>query len=420
MKQADRVKRNSDGLRIYVMAFTAAGLKTAERLSGIFSQWQDAEARFFAPARIMEAADDLEASVAARASGEPAEPSAFSSSSLAEFTSLAFAEADHIIYIGAAGIAVRAVAPHIKSKDTDPGVIVVDEKAAYVIPILSGHIGGANALALDLARELGAQAVITTATDVNGVIAIDSWATENCMKIDRIGNIKHISSAVLENRKVKVYTQCRGSFAGQKAHELTGLYQDFEALESLDSPNPPESSGSDVPLVVITDSHSLIKDVRKRFPEALVLIPCVTFAGMGCRKDIDFLPAEELFDQALTELDLDVRAIRSLNSVDLKKDEKALLMLAEKYGIEFNTFSAEELMEAELYTDAEMSHSELVSRVAGAGNVCERAAVMGAIGSPAYAELKSQTLIADEKSGWIDIIMKKTKRNGVTIAVSCI
>ena len=420
MKQADRVKRNSDGLRIYVMAFTKGGLKTAERLSGIFSQWQDAEARFFAPARIMEAEDDLEASAAARASGEPAEPSAFSSSSLAEFTSMAFAEADHIIYIGAAGIAVRAIAPHLKSKDTDPGVIVMDEKADYVIPILSGHIGGANALALDLASALGAQAVITTATDVNGVIAIDSWAIENHMKIDRISNIRNISSAVLENRKVKVYTQCRGKFAVMKSEELKSLYEGFEAADALDSSNPLESFGSDVPLVVITDSHSLIEDVRKRFPEALVLIPCVTFAGMGCRKDIDFLPAEELFDQALTELDLDVRAIRSLNSVDLKKDEKALLMLAEKYGIEFNTFSAEELMETELYTDAEMSHSELVSRVAGAGNVCERAAVMGAIGSPAYAELKSQTLIADEKSGWIDIIMKKTKRNGVTIAVSCI
>lgn len=404
MKRADRVKRNADGLRIYVMAFTAAGLETAERLSGIFAQWQDAEARFFAPVRIMEAEDDLEASAAARASGEPAEPSAFSSSSLAEFTSLAFAEADHIIYIGAAGIAVRAIAPHLKSKDTDPGVIVMDEKADYVIPILSGHIGGANALALDMARTLGAQAVITTATDVNGVIAIDSWAMQNHMKIDRIGNIKHISAAVLENRRIKLYTQCRGKFAVLKSEELKALYEGFEAADSLDSSNPSESSGSDVPLVVITDSHSLIEDVRKRFPEALVLIPCVTFAGMGCRKDIDFLPAEELFEQALTELDLDVRAIRSLNSVDLKKDEKALLMLAEKYGIEFNTFSAEELMEAELYTDAEMSHSELVSRVAGAGNVCERAAVMGATGL---------------ESG-IYIIMKKTKRNGVTIAVSCI
>ena len=399
MKLADRVKRNADGLRIYVMAFTAAGLETAERLSGIFSQQKNAEVRFFAPARLAQAAN-LEAAAA--------KPPAFSSSSLVEFTSLAFAEADHIIYIGAAGIAVRAIAPHLKSKDTDPGVIVMDEKAAYVIPILSGHIGGANALALDMARALGAQAVITTATDVNGVIAIDSWAMQNHMKIDRIGNIKHISSAVLENRRIKLYTQCRGSFAGQKAHELTGLHKSFENLESLDSPNPPESSGSDVPLVVITDSHSLMKDVRKRFPEALVLIPCVTFAGMGCRKDIDFLPAEELFDQALTELDLDVRAIRSLNSVDLKKDEKALLMLAEKYGIEFNTFSAEELMEAELYTDAEMSHSELVSRVAGAGNVCERAAVMGAAMGATGSEFG------------IYIIMKKTKRNGVTIAVSCI
>lgn len=391
MKRVDRLKRSSDGLRIYVMAFTTAGLKTAERLSGIFAQWQDAEARFFAPARL--------------------EKAEFSSASLAEFTSLAFAEADHIMYIGAAGIAVRAIAPHLKSKDTDPGVIVMDEKADYVIPILSGHIGGANALALALSEALGAQAVITTATDVNGVIAIDSWAMQNHMKIDRIGNIKHISSAVLENRKVKVYTQCRGSFAGQKVHELTGLHKSFETMESLDSlirGESPYSPDSAEPLIVITDSHSLIKDVRKRFPEALVLIPCVTFAGMGCRKDIDFLPAEELFDQALTELDLDFRAIRSLNSVDLKKDEKALLMLAEKYGIEFNTFSAEELMEAELYTDAEMSHSELVSRVAGAGNVCERAAVMGAAMGATGSEFD------------IYIIMKKTKRNGVTIAVSCI
>lgn len=399
MKRADRVKRNADGLRIYVMAFTAAGLETAERLSGIFSQQKNAEVRFFAPARLAQAAD-LEAAAA--------KPPAFSSSSLVEFTSLAFAEADHIIYIGAAGIAVRAIAPHLKSKDTDPGVIVMDEKAAYVIPILSGHIGGANALALDMARALGAQAVITTATDVNGVIAIDSWAMQNHMKIDRIGNIKHISSAVLENRRIKLYTQCRGKFAVLKSEELKALYEGFEAADSLDSSNLSESSDSDVPLVVITDSHSLIEDVRKRFPEALVLIPCVTFAGMGCRKDIDFLPAEELFDQALTELDLDVRAIRSLNSVDLKKDEKALLMLAEKYGIEFKTFSAEELMEAELHTDAKMSHSELVSRVAGAGNVCERAAVMGA------------AMGATGSESDIYIIMKKTKRNGVTIAVSCI
>ena len=399
MKRVDRVKRNADGLRIYVMAFTAAGLETAERLSGIFSQQKNAEVRFFAPARLAQAAN-LEAAAA--------ELPAFSNSSLGEFTSLAFAEADHIIYIGAAGIAVRAIAHHIKFKDTDPGVIVMDEKAAYVIPILSGHIGGANALALDLARALGAQAVITTATDVNGVIAIDSWAMQNHMKIDRIGNIKQISSAVLENRRIKLYTQCRGKFAVLKSEELKALYEGFEAADSLDSSNPSESSDSDVPLVVITDSQSLIEDVRKRFPEALVLIPCVTFAGMGCRKDIDFLPAEELFEQALTELDLDVRAIRSLNSVDLKKDEKALLMLAEKYGIEFKTFSAEELMEAELHTDAEMSHSELVSRVAGAGNVCERAAVMGAVMGATGSESD------------IYIIMKKTTRNGVTIAVSCI
>lgn len=89
-----------------------------------------------------------------------------------------FSSADALIFIGACGIAVREIAPYLASKKTDPAVLCIDDKMQFVIPLLSGHIGGANDLARRLAAVLGASAVITTATDVNGKFAADAWAAK--------------------------------------------------------------------------------------------------------------------------------------------------------------------------------------------------------------------------------------------------
>lgn len=100
--------------------------------------------------------------------------------SLKEWTGDSFSSQDALIFVGAVGIAVRAIAPFVKSKAADPACIAVDEKGLYVIPLLSGHIGGANELAEELAQGLGALAVITTATDLNGIFAVDQWARCYC------------------------------------------------------------------------------------------------------------------------------------------------------------------------------------------------------------------------------------------------
>ena len=93
-----------------------------------------------------------------------------------EWAARAFGRSEALVFVGAAGIAVRAIAPCLRHKSTDPAVVVVDEAGRYAVPILSGHLGGANDLARRIAALTGAEAVLTTATDVNGVFAADQWA----------------------------------------------------------------------------------------------------------------------------------------------------------------------------------------------------------------------------------------------------
>ena len=91
----------------------------------------------------------------------------------------AFSSSDALIFVGACGIAVREIAPYVRDKRTDPAVVCIDERARFAISLLSGHIGGANALTAELAEALGATPVITTATDVNGRFSVDAWAAQN-------------------------------------------------------------------------------------------------------------------------------------------------------------------------------------------------------------------------------------------------
>ena len=108
---------------------------------------------------------------------------------LAGWTAQQFAAADALVFVGAAGIAVRAIAPHCQSKATDPAVVVLDECGRFAVPLLSGHLGGANDLACRLGAACGAVPVITTATDANGLFAVDEWAKKT--KLRCLGNPAH-------------------------------------------------------------------------------------------------------------------------------------------------------------------------------------------------------------------------------------
>ena len=176
--------------------------------------------------------------------------------SLTAWTAEQFSKRLALIFIGAAGIAVRAVAPHIKSKAEDPAVLCLDEQGQYVIPLLSGHLGGANALAVELAAMIGGTAVITTATDINGAFAVDLWAKRQNMAVLQPERIKNVSAKILRGETVRV-----------------------------DSPWP--VTGRKPTLVETGTPGDVRVSCYREENAALQLVPRIVTLGIGCRKGID-------------------------------------------------------------------------------------------------------------------------------------
>lgn len=131
---------------------------------------------------------------------------------LAEWTGKQFAAGNALLFIGACGIAVRSIAPHVKDKLSDVPVLVADEAGQFVIPLLAGHYGGANRLAGELSRALGATAVLTTATDVNGLFAVDVFAASNRLAVAGHDGIARVSAGLLRDGylTMSVAGECEG------------------------------------------------------------------------------------------------------------------------------------------------------------------------------------------------------------------
>lgn len=293
--------------------------------------------------------------------------------SLDEWTRRAFKEQDAIVYIGAAGIAVRAVAPYIKSKTKDPAVLVIDEQGNYCIPLLSGHIGGANDLAGLIGAGLGSVPIITTATDLNRKWAVDVFAAKNRLHIQDMEKAKLISAKLLSEGNVSVYIDksCSG-ISGKLPDKVERWTKEF-------------SDGPDV--IVGVYEYPL-------WSRALYLVPKAVVLGIGCKRGIGLEKIEEKVLQILKKNGIFLESVCKISSIELKKEEEGILKLCGKYGWEFETFPAESLNKAE----GKFSGSEFVQRTTGVDNVCERSAVCG--------------------SGGGDIIIEKHAKDGITIAAA--
>lgn len=256
-----------------------------------------------------------------------------------------FLRYDGIIFIGAAGIAVRKIAPFVNSKLTDPAVIVIDEMCRYVIPILSGHIGGANGISDAISESFGAVSVITTATDVNGLRAIDEILPKKDFTFENPEFIKNINSKMLRGEIIKVY--CSENIEPEFPKESI-----FKA-----------SSYKEADVVISSDKNNNFDEKCYVFYKRIVL-------GVGCRKDTLPDVFESVVENALSEAGVTTNDVKIIASVDLKKDENAILEYVKKNGIEFRTFSASELSEIQ----GDFDESDFVKEITGVSNVSERSA----------------------------------------------
>lgn len=198
---------------------------------------------------------------------------------------------DAIIMIGAMGIAVRAIADNLKNKGCDPAVIVIDDKKNFVIPVISGHIGGANSLSMVMSEGIGATPVITTATDVNNKFAIDLWAVKNRCSIVDISKIKYVSSAIL-----------RG--------ETIGLSCDFPVEGPLPQGVKLEG-GYDIGICISTC------DSKKPFKNTLNLIPKEYVIEIQCEENMDYDHFKDVIDKFLYNEEISPFQIIAISSTTL-------------------------------------------------------------------------------------------------------
>lgn len=290
-------------------------------------------------------------------------------------------EADAIIFVGATGIAVRAIAPFICGKSVDPAVLVIDEAGRYVISLLSGHLGGANALARTAASLIEAEPIITTATDAESAFAVDTFAKENGFLLTDLRKAKEVSSKVLRGEKLRIYSDIPMERLVQRParHEA-----EFVPAQDIDRAD-----------IIISYRTHILKKASQAI--GLCLIAKRVHVGLGARKGVTQAEVAAAVATCLEDAGIDPRAVVALASIDLKKQEAGILAYSYESGVPFVTYTAEELRTVE----GAFAGSSFVQSVTGVANVCERAA--------AYAA---------GRSGHAEVLVHKTIHGNVTTAVA--
>ncbi|MDY6853682.1 MAG: cobalt-precorrin 5A hydrolase [Thermodesulfobacteriota bacterium] len=326
---------------IAVICLREAGLDLAERLSG------------FLPGVKIYAYD----------SSDRKNPNVRRFSSLTVLMEKIWLHYDAYVFIMAVGIVVRVIAPLIRDKKIDPAVVVIDEKAAFVISLLSGHIGGANRLTSKIAGFLKAHAVITTGSDVNEKTALDIWALERDLYVEDWEKLKRLSARIVNGENVSAFVD---SLVYELPKELTRVSSPKDAL------------------LIITN--------RVMPYEALYLRPRNLVLGIGCNKGTEEKEIVDVIESVFSTNRFSLHSIRNLATIDLKKTEKGLISFAKRHGFLIDFFPKEKLNRVR-----NVKSSEASIKATGARAVAEPSAILSARSA---------------------LVIEKQKRGNVTLAVA--
>lgn len=280
--------------------------------------------------RIKQKMPDVDIFVPAKHSDSATDVNWFSEHSTQLLGSL-FKTHDALICVFSLGAVIRIIAPHLVDKKSDPAVIVIDDRANHVISALSGHLGGANALARLVASFLGAQPVITTAADVNETIAVDLVGREFGWTIENFENVTRVSAFMVNEEKIAIYQD-----AGEKKWWHAQLPKNVTLVDDIGQVKSPEfKAGLVISDRAVSDPEIAIKSVIYR-PKSLVV-------GIGLHWDTTKDVIESGIKTVFSERGLSLKSIRNVSSINREANVKGLEEFSKEYGIPVEIYDKEEL-----------------------------------------------------------------------------
>ncbi|MGI5085554.1 cobalt-precorrin 5A hydrolase [Treponema putidum] len=297
-----------------------------------------------------------------------------------------FKNKDALVFISSTGIAVRMIKNYIKDKTQDPAVIVIDDLGRFVISLLSGHLGGANALTERIAKAIGAVSVITTASDGRNIEAVDLFAQKNNYAILSMEDAKIITALMVDEKSIGFYSEDKAPLINYP-HLFILQEKNFNSkLKALTEEKKLEG------LIIVSNKKR--KDVSalcSPFP-MVHLVPKNLNLGIGLKKGVDKETVAEAVKHALDSINKDLKAVKAIASIELKKDEKGLLEFAKELKINPVFFSKSQIERIE----DDFEKSDFVKKTVGVYNVSAPSAFL--LGGK--------------------IILDKFKHEGVTVSVA--
>lgn len=292
-----------------------------------------------------------------------------------------FSSYDALVFISSTGIAVRLIAPFIKSKTSDPAVIVIDDLGKHTISLLSGHIGGANELTLEISDILKNEAIITTASDGRGIDAVDVFAKRNNFYIEDMEQAKILTALMVEGKRIKLISEV--------CVELN--YKNVETIIEEDLEYKSEVSCEGI--IIVSSNQNVEKYLKEKNGKSIcILRPRNLNIGIGCRrgktKDEIMVGIMEVFK----DNNLSLKSIGKIGTIDIKHDEVGIIEVSKELNAEMVLFSKDDIGNV----SDQFEKSKFVKSNVGVTSVCEPSAYL--LGK--------------------EIIVYKKIFNGVTIAVS--
>ena len=268
---------------------------------------------------------------------------------------------DAFIFIGAMGICVRTIAPYVKNKHEDPAVVCVDSMGLNAISVLSGHIGGANDLASEVAASIGAREVITTQSDNAGLWALDTFAERFNWAIASDDDMNECIFAFVNRQPTALLMEICDE--GTDYLEKT-LPPHVTIVKSLEEVDPKKFS-----LVIIVSPYNLCAPYGVL---ELHFVPMIAALGFGLASHPD--DYEDIYDQideAMSQIGV-LPCYKRYCTIDVKEDEEFCAMLVDDLGEELVFYTAEQLAKVEV-----PNPSATVQKHVGTPSVCEAAAILG-------------------------------------------